>query len=161
MVAKRGTVWHNLGRLVISKDAQHRPANTSKDVKKLCRSAVQRSSFDHCGAPGYNIAVGHCCLRLRLDLSGCPRGIAESVSAEVQGAQYLVGQGRLLASGTSCIVRQNRLWTTYCRRDGQQGKEVRARAGVSRRSCILPFPQSTPFTPCGNQDPAAYTSIPR
>jgi hypothetical protein len=31
--------------------------------------------------PGYNIAAGHSCLPLTLDLSGHPRGIAQSVSA--------------------------------------------------------------------------------
>jgi hypothetical protein len=34
-----------------------------------------------------------------------------------------------------------------------RAKEVRARAGVSRRSCILPFPQSTPFTPAATRIP--------
>jgi hypothetical protein len=30
-----------------------------EDVKKICKSVVQRSSFDHCGAPGvrYNIQL--------------------------------------------------------------------------------------------------------
>jgi hypothetical protein len=118
----------------MSKDDQHRPANTSKDVKKLCRSAVQRSSFDHCGAPGYNIAVGHCCLRLRLDL---------------------MGQGRL-ASGSSYIVRRNRFWTTYCKRDEQQGK----RGSCARRSVeALLDPSVPPVHPvqfCSNRDPAYH-----
>lgn len=55
-------------RLAMSRDAQHRAGNaSSRDVKKICRSVVQRSSFDHCGAPGYNIAAGHCCFRLKAE----------------------------------------------------------------------------------------------
>jgi hypothetical protein len=34
----------------------------SKDMQ--VRAVVQRSTFDHCGAPGYNIAAGRCGLRL-------------------------------------------------------------------------------------------------
>jgi hypothetical protein len=36
--------------------------NVKKDMQ--VRAVVQRSSFDHCGAPGYNIAAGRCGLRL-------------------------------------------------------------------------------------------------
>jgi hypothetical protein len=60
-------------------------------------------------------------------------------------------------SGSSCIVRQKSLWTTCCKRDGQQGMQVRACAGVALL-CVLPFPQSPPqaFHPCASQDPAAH-----
>jgi hypothetical protein len=61
-VAKCGTGWYKADN--VEKGSAPGWEYLVKDVKKICGSVVQRFSFDHCGAPGYNIAVGHRCLRL-------------------------------------------------------------------------------------------------
>lgn len=64
------------------------------------------------------------------------------------------GMGDCPASGPSCIVLQQSLWTTCANEMGNRVCRF-VRTQESRRLCLLPFPQS-PFHPCGNRDPAAH-----